>query len=204
VVLANADERRLLGEKATASRILPAAIAAGAVAFNWLAHADHLLGGFFARMSALGLPGVWLMMHTENQRRDRLRAKSDLAWTTPAYELVGRWLRHPCLTRLVQAMSKATQALGLYVPLVAARASGGYTVIDPIAARPLWQPPTTRRLGAKARVGIASAVLLAVGAMVVGAVLAVRWIANSPAELVLSIATVASLRWLVRKRGEQG
>src|SRR5690348_11088716 len=72
VVLANADVRRRLGERANASRLLSVVIAAGAVAFNWLAHADHLLGGFFAGMSALGYL-VWLM-HTENQRRDRLRA----------------------------------------------------------------------------------------------------------------------------------
>src|SRR5215468_7565112 len=48
VVLANADVRRRLGERAVASRLLSVAIATGAVAFNWLAHADHLLGGFFA------------------------------------------------------------------------------------------------------------------------------------------------------------
>src|SRR5438132_10426519 len=47
VVLANADVRRRLGERAVASRLLSAAIAAGAVAFNWLAHANHLLGAFF-------------------------------------------------------------------------------------------------------------------------------------------------------------
>src|SRR5437763_13058438 len=44
VVLANADVRRRLGERAVASRLLSVAIAAGAVTFNWLAHADHLLG----------------------------------------------------------------------------------------------------------------------------------------------------------------
>ncbi|MEU7876369.1 hypothetical protein AB0B76_57825, partial [Dactylosporangium sp. NPDC049140] len=70
VVLANADVRRRLGERAVASRILSAAIAAFAVAFNWMAHDNKLLAGFFAGMSALGYL-VWLM-HTENQRRDRL------------------------------------------------------------------------------------------------------------------------------------
>ncbi|MEU7868409.1 hypothetical protein AB0B76_16740, partial [Dactylosporangium sp. NPDC049140] len=70
VVLANADVRRRLGERAVASRILSAAIAAFAVAFNWMAHNNKLLAGFFAGMSALGYL-VWLM-HTENQRRDRL------------------------------------------------------------------------------------------------------------------------------------
>lgn len=119
VVLANADVRRRLGERATASRILSVAIAAGAVTFNWLAHADHLLGGFFAGMSALGYL-VWLM-HTENQRRDRLRATGDLPPTTPAYEMVGHWLRHPWLTRRARALAKANPTLGLYTSLTAAR-----------------------------------------------------------------------------------
>jgi hypothetical protein len=120
VVLANADVRRRLGERATASRLLSVAIAAGAVAFNWLAHANHLLGGFFAGMSALGYL-VWLM-HTENQRRDRLRVKGDLPPTTPAYEMVGHWMRHPMLTIRARAMAKADPGLGLYDSLGAARA----------------------------------------------------------------------------------
>jgi hypothetical protein len=121
VVLANADVRRRLGERANASRLLSVVIAAGAVAFNWLAHSDHLLGGFFAGMSALGYL-VWLM-HTENQRRDRLRATGDLAWTTPAYEVVGHWLAHPWLTRRARSMAKADPTLGLYDSLAAARAA---------------------------------------------------------------------------------
>jgi hypothetical protein len=120
VVLANADVRRRLGERAVASRVLSAAIAAGAVAFNWLAHANHLLGAFFAGMSALGYL-VWLM-HTENQRRDRLRVKGDLPPTSPAYEVVGHWLRHPWLTQRAKAMAKADPRLGLYESLAAARA----------------------------------------------------------------------------------
>jgi hypothetical protein len=120
VVLANADVRRRLGERAVASRLLSVAIAAGAVAFNWLAHANHLLGGFFAGMSALGYL-VWLM-HTENQRRDRLRAKGDLPPTTPAYEIVEHWLRHPWLTHRAKSMAKANPGLGLYDSLAAARA----------------------------------------------------------------------------------
>jgi hypothetical protein len=120
VVLANADVRRRLGEQAIASRLLSAVIAAGAVAFNWLAHPDHLLGGFFAGMSALGYL-VWLM-HTENQRRDRLRAKGDLPPTTPAYELLGHWLPHPWLTRRAKSMAKANPQLDLYGSLAAARA----------------------------------------------------------------------------------
>jgi len=120
VVLANADVRRRLGERAIASRVLSALIAAGAVAFNWLAHTNHLLGGFFAGMSALGYL-VWLM-HTENQRRDRLRARGDLPPTTPAYELVEHWLRHPAVTLKAKSLAKADPTLDLYGSLDAARA----------------------------------------------------------------------------------
>ncbi|MCW6009660.1 hypothetical protein K1W54_34730 [Micromonospora sp. CPCC 205371] len=120
VVLANADVRRRLGERAIGSRLLSAAIAVGAVAFNWLAHSDHLLGGFFAGMSALGYL-VWLT-HTENQRRDRLRATGDLPPTTPAYEVGGHWLRHPFLTRRAKSLAKEDPTLGLYGSLAAARA----------------------------------------------------------------------------------
>ncbi|GGM15295.1 hypothetical protein ACFFX1_03950 [Dactylosporangium sucinum] len=120
VVLANADVRRRLGERAIASRFLSAVIAAFAVAFNWLAHDDKLLAGFFAGMSALGYL-VWLM-HTENQRRDRLRAKGDLPPTTPAYEVVGHWIRHPWMTLRAKNLAKADARLGLYTSLAAARA----------------------------------------------------------------------------------
>ncbi|GAA3236147.1 hypothetical protein ACFO1B_25275 [Dactylosporangium siamense] len=120
VVLANADVRRRLGERATASRVLSAAIAGFAVAFNWLAHDNKLLAGFFAGMSLLGYL-VWLM-HTENQRRDRLRATGDLPPTTPAYEMVGHWIRHPWLTLRAKNLAKADDRLGLYTSLAAARA----------------------------------------------------------------------------------
>ncbi|MDQ7906859.1 hypothetical protein RB614_20295 [Phytohabitans sp. ZYX-F-186] len=119
VVLSNADVRRRLGERAVASRILSAGIAAGAVAFNLATHSDRLLGAFFGGMSALGYL-VWLM-HTENQRRDRLRATGALPPTTPAYELVGHWLRHPVLTLKARSLAKANPALGLYGSLDAAR-----------------------------------------------------------------------------------
>jgi hypothetical protein len=120
VVLANADVRRRLGERATASRVLSASIAGFAVAFNWMAHGNKLLAGFFAGMSALGYL-VWLM-HTENQRRDRLRATGDLPPTTPAYEVVGHWVRHPWLTLRAKNLAKADARLGLYTSLAAARA----------------------------------------------------------------------------------
>jgi hypothetical protein len=120
VVLANADVRRRLGEHATLSRLLSAAIAGGAVAFNWLAHDNHLEGGFYGGMSLLGYL-VWLM-NTENKRRDRLRTKRQLPPTPPAYELVGHWLRHPLLTRRARSLAKAAPQLGLYGSLDAARA----------------------------------------------------------------------------------
>lgn len=120
VVLANADVRRRLGEKATASRVLSVAIAAFAVAFNWMAHSNKLLAAFFAGMSALGYL-VWLM-HTENQRRDRLRATGDLPAVTPAYEIIGHWARHPWLTLRAMNLAKADERLGLYGSLTAAKA----------------------------------------------------------------------------------
>jgi hypothetical protein len=120
VVLANVDVRRRLGEPAMLSRVLSAGIAAAAVAFNWLAHSNHLEGGFYAGMSLLGYL-VWLM-NTENQRRDRLRARQQLPPTTPAYEPVGHWLRHPWLTRRARSLAKADPSLGLYGSLDAARA----------------------------------------------------------------------------------
>ncbi|GAA4719012.1 hypothetical protein [Phytohabitans rumicis] len=119
VVLSNADVRRRLGERATASRLLSALIAAGAVAFNLVSHSNPLMAAFFAGMSALGYL-VWLM-HTENQRRDRLRATGDLPPTTPAYELLGHWLRHPALTLRAKSLAKSNPDLGLYASLDAAR-----------------------------------------------------------------------------------
>jgi hypothetical protein len=120
VVLSNADVRRRLGERANASRLLSAGIAAGAVAFNLATHSNPLLAAFFAGMSALGYL-VWLM-HTENQRRDRLRATGNLPPTTPAYEVVGHWLRHPLVTLRAKALAKSNPGLGLYASLDAARA----------------------------------------------------------------------------------
>jgi hypothetical protein len=119
VVLANADVRRRLGERAIGSRLLSALIAAGAVAFNWFVHTNHLLGAFFAGMSALGYL-VWLI-HTESQRRDRLRARGDLPPITPAYEVFEHWLRHPALTLKAKSLAKADPTLGLYGSLDAAR-----------------------------------------------------------------------------------
>ncbi|MEU7617251.1 hypothetical protein AB0B27_14325 [Micromonospora rifamycinica] len=118
VVMADADLRRRLGERALASRLLSAAIAAAAVTFNWTAHPDHLLGGFYAGMSALGYL-VWLI-HAGNQRRDRLRATGNLPPTPPAYEIVGHWIRHPTVTLRARTIAK-THGLDLYESLKEAR-----------------------------------------------------------------------------------
>ncbi|MEU8158827.1 hypothetical protein [Micromonospora parva] len=118
VVMANADVRRRLGERAIGSRLLSAAIAAGAVTFNGAAHPDHLAGGFYAGMSALGYL-VWLM-HAGNQRRDRLRVTGGLPPTPPAYEVFGHWICHPAITARARSIAKA-DGLDLYESLAAAR-----------------------------------------------------------------------------------
>ncbi|WP_371409328.1 hypothetical protein OG423_05615 [Micromonospora zamorensis] len=120
VVMANADVRRRLGERAIGSRLLSAAIAAGAVTFNWAAHPDHIVGGFYAGMSALGYL-VWLM-HAGNQRRDRLRVTGGLPPTPPAYEVFGHWICHPVVTSRARSIAKA-DGLDLYESLTAARAA---------------------------------------------------------------------------------
>jgi hypothetical protein len=118
VFLSNADVRRRLGEHATWSRALAVLIAGAAITFNLIAHADHLMGGFFALMSFLGF--VAFMTDMENKRRDRLRAKGQLGATTPAYELWGHWVRHPLMTRRAKGFAKAYPQLGLYGSLEAA------------------------------------------------------------------------------------
>jgi hypothetical protein len=118
VLSAYADHRRRLGERAYAARVLSAAVAAGAVAVNWLGHHDHLQGGFFAGMSALGY-GVWLL-HSGARRRDQLRAVGDLPPVAPVYGW-WLWLRHPGLTRRARALALADPKLGLYGSLDAAR-----------------------------------------------------------------------------------
>jgi hypothetical protein len=47
--------------------------------------------------------------------------KGDLPPTTPAYEAIGHWLRHPMLTVRARALAKADPRLGLYDSLAAAR-----------------------------------------------------------------------------------
>lgn len=115
---ARADYRRRLGERAIAARVLSAAVAVFAVVVNWLGHPDHLAGGFFAGMSALGY-AVWLI-NAGDRRRDQLRAEGKLPPTPPAYEL-WHWLRHPLVTTRARSLAKADTTLGLYGSLAAAR-----------------------------------------------------------------------------------
>ncbi|MEV6377760.1 hypothetical protein [Micromonospora musae] len=122
VVMTNADVRRRLGEQAIASRLLSAAIAAGAATFNWAAHPNHLHGGFYAGMSTLGYV-VWLM-HAGNQRRDRRRAVGDLPPSPPTYDVLEHWIRHPLVTSRARSLAKS-DGLDLYESLKAARAAIG-------------------------------------------------------------------------------
>lgn len=115
---ARADYRRRLGERAVWARALSAAVALFAVVFNWAGHADHLAGGFFAGMSALGY-AVWLI-NAGDRRRDQLRAEGKLPPTPPAYE-AWHWVRHPLVTARARSLAKANTTLGLYGSLDAAR-----------------------------------------------------------------------------------
>jgi len=76
-------------------------------------HTQRLLGAFFAACSALGYL-VWLM-HTENHRRDRLRARGDCP-RPAAYEVVEHWLRHPALTLKAKSLAKADPTLACTDP----------------------------------------------------------------------------------------
>jgi len=121
VLSQHADERRRIGERAIAARLLSLAFAAGAVAVNWFGHATTSPGqaAFFAGMSAFGY-AVWLI-HSGARRRDQLRAVHKLPEVPPAYPLT-QWLRHPWLTRRARGLALAGTSLGLYGSLNAARA----------------------------------------------------------------------------------
>jgi hypothetical protein len=112
-----ADVRRRLGERALAARVLSAGVAGFAAVFNWVGHADHRQGVFFAGMSALGYT-VWLI-NAGARRRDQLRADGNLPPVPPAYG-VWQWARHPLTTRRARALAQADPALGLYGSLRAA------------------------------------------------------------------------------------
>ncbi|MFI5915730.1 hypothetical protein [Dactylosporangium sp. NPDC051541] len=118
VFLANADTRRRLGESASTSRLLGAAIAVAAAAFNVMTHPDRLLGGFFALMSILGFVTWWL--DSDNQRRDRLRAHGQLPPPPPRYDLFEHWLHRPIVTIRARSIARAYPQLGVYGSLQAA------------------------------------------------------------------------------------
>lgn len=122
-VLNNAEVRRLKGEAAIGYRVLSAAIAAAAVAFNWLAHDDHLAGGFFAGSSALGYI-VWVM-HVEDQYRDRQRDKGHakgLVAKYTAWERISMPRVTGRATLIAQQAIERGQTLGRQAALAAARA----------------------------------------------------------------------------------
>lgn len=108
---ARSDYRRQLGERAVAARFLSTAVAVFAVVFNWAGHGDHLAGGFFAGMSALGYC-VWLI-NAGDRRRDQLRRDGRLLDPPPAYGIT-QWLRHPWLTRRAHALAIVNPGLGLH------------------------------------------------------------------------------------------
>jgi hypothetical protein len=114
---ARADFRRRLGETAYTARILSAAVAIFAIVFNWVGHEDHLQGGFFAGMSALGY-AVWLI-NAEDRRRDHLREMGNLPPPAPVYG-VWQWVRHPWLTHRARGLARQHPRLGLYGSLTEA------------------------------------------------------------------------------------
>lgn len=116
---AHADVRRRMGERAVAARIMSAAVAVFAVVFNWVGHADHRQGAFFAGMSALGY-GVWLI-NAGARRRDQMRSDGTLPPVAPVYGWV-RWMSHPLHTWQARALALASPQLGLYGSLAQATA----------------------------------------------------------------------------------
>ncbi|UWZ37455.1 hypothetical protein Drose_04020 [Dactylosporangium roseum] len=113
-----ADQRRRLGERAIAARLLSAAVACFAVGLNWFGHGEKLAAGFFAGFSALGYL-VWLIQ-SGNRRRDQLRATGMLPPVPPAYP-VGHWMRNPWITSRARQLALADTSLGLYPSLDLAR-----------------------------------------------------------------------------------
>jgi hypothetical protein len=107
VLSMHADERRKLGERAVAARLLSAGFAATAVAVNWFGHDHEGMRAFFAGVSLFGYL-VYLIISAA-KRRDYLRAAGDLDDPTPVYGLA-QWVRHPDLTRRARALAQANSA----------------------------------------------------------------------------------------------
>jgi hypothetical protein len=115
-LLARADVRRRIGERAIAARVLSAAIAGFAIVINFVGHLDNkgdptIAGWFFAGMSALGY-ALWLIQ-SGDRRRDARRADRDMGTPPPEYG-VWQWLRHPRVTYRARALHARTPEIGLY------------------------------------------------------------------------------------------
>jgi hypothetical protein len=106
VILNDANVRRRLGEQAALRFGLSAVIATIAAGFNWMSHANHILGGLFAILSILGY--LVFVSGTEAARRDRKRAMGTLAPPPPAYGVFHQWLLHPRLTWRARAIATAS------------------------------------------------------------------------------------------------
>jgi hypothetical protein len=100
---ARADLRRRLGENAYGYRVLSAAVACFAVAFNWIGHdPGSWLAFWFAGFSSMAYV-VWLF-HSGDRRRDALRGADKLAQVAPAYG-IWQWMREPQLTRRARSLA---------------------------------------------------------------------------------------------------
>lgn len=102
VLSMHADERRRLGERAIAARLLSGAFAAAAVAVNWFGHQHVGQAAFFAGVSALGYL-VYLLISSA-KRRDYLRAAHELDDPAPVYGAV-QWVTHPWVTRRARTLA---------------------------------------------------------------------------------------------------
>lgn len=106
VLSMHADKRRELGEKATATRVLSAVVALGAVLGATLGHIEKPgQAAFFGGMSALGY-AVYLI-HSGAKRRDALRARGELPEPGPQYGPL-QWIRHPLITAEARALDRGT------------------------------------------------------------------------------------------------
>jgi len=118
VLLAMADQRLRLGERALALRVASGAVAVVAVGINVLGHHDPYWSTVFGFFS--GAAYVLACLHTGARRRDALRAAGLTAAVTPSYGLV-QWLRHPALTARAAELAR-TRGLGRRESLEAAAA----------------------------------------------------------------------------------
>lgn len=118
-LLARADYRRRLGERAVAYRTLAVAVGSLAIGINVFGHLpNNMMAAFFGGFSALGL-GMALLM-SGDRRRDHLRATGNLPPTAPVYGL-WQWARYPAQTWRARTLALRSPGLGLYGSLQAAQ-----------------------------------------------------------------------------------